>query len=408
MDFDWLQLTLLFASIAVGYVWASRRLDVSAGKPVKAPLLGLAALLSFAAFAWSMLTIPSEDGFLLAISLLPIQLGWLLARFFRYHKRQERPVPVARLVAGNALVLALLLSVAFWGGEVWFRFAHDTTDSIGYTKLARRWLERHYELNNYGFRDNVDYQPARTDQPHRVTFLGDSFTVGHGIVDVEQRIPNRLRSQHPDWDVHVLAKNGDDTASQTDVLHLIAEHNYQLDEVVLAYCLNDVIDLLPHWREKFEPARIAAQERFGIFDSSYLLDMAYYRVAIARLLGAGDYFSFVGEAYQGTMWEQQKQRLRDLRKAVEDQGGRLSVVTWPFLNALDSDYAHTTIHDTLAAFWQEEGVQHLDLLPHLRDHAPEGLVVNSADAHPNERANELAAEVLGPWLEAVIRTPRSK
>lgn len=408
MDFDWLQLTLLLTAIALGNVWAKMRFDATAEQLPRTAPLGFAALLVLGFAVWALLTIPSEDGFLLAVCWLPFQLSWLLVQFHNHHRRQSSPRSFLRWACGNVLVLSLLLSIALSCGEVWFRFVHDTTDSIGYTKVARRWLDRHYESNNYGFRDNIDYQPARNEKAHRLTFLGDSFTAGHGIADVDRRVANLLRQRHEDWDVHVLAKNGDDTASQTEVLTVIKGHSYQLDEVVLGYCLNDVMDLLPHWAEKFEKAHADAQDRLGVFDSSYLLDMVYYRLAIARLLGAGDYFSFVGEAYRGDVWEQQKQRLRALRKAVEDGGGRLSVITWPFLNALGPDYPHTHIHESLAAFWKEEGVAHLDLLEHLGGHAASELVVNSADAHPNERASELAAEVVGPWLEGVLQRPRSR
>ena len=406
MDFDPLQLGAVLLAAVLVPVWARRRFAV----PTRSarPWLGVTALVAVSVAAWLVLTVASEDGFLVAVLLLPVVLLLVALRFFRWNAQAGRPVPAGRLVFGNLLVLAVPVTLAFAAGELWFRFVRDTTDSIGYTKVARRWLERHYRFNKTGFRDDIDYELRPADGSRRVSFVGDSFTAGHGIADVGRRCANLLRGRHPDWEVHVLAQNGNDTQQEVELLRLVTGHGYVLDEVVLVYCLNDVMALLPDGQATMQAAGRQAEGRLKVFDSSYLLDTLYYRLAIARLPGVGDYFSFIGEAYRGQPWEHQQARLRALRAVVEQAGGRLSVVTWPFLHALGPDYAHAWIHAQLAAFWQDQGVAQLDLLPYLRGHAPAELVVNSADAHPNERASELAAAAIEPWLLGVLNTPKPK
>ena len=410
-DFDLLQLLALLGAFALVVLWARRRFAVperDGAMPRRAPRwLGPLAGAAVVFAVHQVLTVVSSDGFLLATLLGPAVLLAIAVRFFRWNRKNARPVGLGRLVFGNLLVLAIPLGLLLAFGELWFRCVRDTTDSVGYTKVALRWLERHYRYNNFGFRDNVDYQLAKTPDRRRVTFVGDSFTAGHGIADVDRRCANLLRHEHPEWEVHVIAQNGFNTSEEIARFADAPRLGYALQEVVLVYCLNDAMDLLTEWNTTLKLAEERAKAgRLPVFDSSWLLDTIYFKVAISSIPGVGDYFAFIGEAYRGTIFAQQAERLRTLRRTVEAGGGRLYVVTWPFVHALGKDYPHREIHERLAAFWRDEGVPHLDLLPHLIDQDPATLVVNSSDAHPNERGNRLAAAVIGPWLVQQFARPR--
>jgi hypothetical protein len=74
------------------------------------------------------------------------------------------------------------------------------------------------------------------------------------------------------------------------------------------------------------------------------------------------------------------------------------VVTFPFLHALQPDEGNRYAHQELDRFWRTLGVPHLDLLPVYKNLRPEQLTVNRYDAHPNERANRMAAQAIGRFL----------
>jgi hypothetical protein len=120
-----------------------------------------------------------------------------------------------------------------------------------------------------------------------------------------------------------------------------------------------------------------------------------------------DYFSFVKTGYRDKFWEQQKQRLKEFRDLVESHGGRLSVVTFPFLHALGANYDYRFAHAELDQFWRELNVPHLDLLPIYQALPARELTVNRFDAHPNEYANQLAAEAIDKFLSPRIQGKRS-
>lgn len=366
-------------------------------------LLVLVPLAVFYA-GWQMYWNRSEDVILAVLLALPLQAGFAATVFFRDNRRRGTPPGWGRLLCGNFLILLVLITSLFAVGEVYFRFFYDTTDSFAYTKVAQRWIRRHYHFNKWKFRDDVEYSHQIAPDKRRISFVGDSFTAGHGIKEVEDRFANRLRRLHPQWEVHVLAANGLDTGAELAFLDGFTQRGYQVDEVVLVYCLNDVNDLLTNWWPKSETAGARKSLRPLICEDSYFLDLLYHRLVVARLPWVRDYFSFVREAYRGPVWEQQQQRLRSFRDVVARHGGRLSVVTFPFLHALGPNYPYQFVHDQLDAFWRREGVPHLDLLPVFQNRSPRDVTVNRFDAHPNELANELAARALNEFLLAQLKT----
>jgi hypothetical protein len=356
---------------------------------------------------WEMYWNRSEDIMLGVLLYLPGQTVFLAAGFFRYNRRCPAPAGWGRLLVGNFLVLLIPLTLTLAAGEIYFRFFYDTTDSIAYTKVAQRWIKRHYQHNKAKFRDNIEYSLTIAPGKRRVSFLGDSFTAGHGIKEVEDRFSNRIRRLHPDWEIHVLAGNGLDTGAELGFFDGYAARGYQVDQVVLVYCLNDINDLLTEWASTQASITNRVSGRLPFYDDSYFLDIAYHRLTIAQIPWVKNYFSFVCEAYRGGKWEEQKQRLHTLHEVVARRGGKLSVVTFPFLNALGPEYEYQFVHDQLNTFWREENVPHLDLLPVFKNHRPAQLTVNPFDAHPNEFANALAAERINRLLVEQLKTNAS-
>jgi hypothetical protein len=336
-----------------------------------------------------------EYGFFL---LLPCVCGGALLLLARRLKQQPGPVRWGTLILGNALTLLLLFSLGLAAGEGYFRFAYDTTDSLDFTRVCQRWAARYWRLNTWHCRDDVEYALGIQPGKRRLTFLGDSFTTGHGIKHLEDRFANRLRRAHPDWEVHLLARNGFDTGDEIAGLREVLAAGYQLQDVVLVYCLNDVADLQPEYAQMLAQVTAEAARTGWLRRHSYLVDFLYCRYRAWRDPRLRDYYPFVRDAYRSSLWQQQKQRLRLLRDLVQSHGGRLFVVTFPFLHALGPAYPWQSVHDELDQLWRDLNVPHLDLLPCYTNYPPARLTINRFDAHPNEFANQLAAEAMDKFL----------
>jgi hypothetical protein len=270
---------------------------------------------------------------------------------------------------------------------------------LGSTKLNERWFERHWQSNPSGYRDTIDYSLKIKPGKRRISFVGDSFTAGHGIKDMEDRFGNRLRRDHPEWEIHLLAQPGFDTGNELDLMEKCLGQGYQIDQVVLVYCLNDVADMFPEWTETVGRIRAEAARSGWLLRSSYLVNTLYYRITAPRNRDMQSYFDYVREGYRGRHWEQQQQRLKTFRDLVQAHGGRLAVVTFPFFQALGPHYEYQFMHDELDQCWRALNVPHLDLLKVYRDLPPGKLMVSRFDPHPNEYAHALAAAAIDPFLQ---------
>src|SRR5436305_298131 len=124
---------------------------------------------------------------------VPLVSAGLLALLARRIRKSGARAAWPQLLAGNALVLFLMLGVVVLGAEIYYRFLSDATDSLLYTKSSQRWMLRHWHNNMNGVRDDIDYALTRESGRRRVSFVGDSFTAAEGVADVEDRFVNRIR-----------------------------------------------------------------------------------------------------------------------------------------------------------------------------------------------------------------------
>ena len=342
-----------------------------------------------------------DDLYLAIVGGAPVLLsGLLYLGVVRRHGTRRLPAILAWNL-GVALCLACLVLLGF---ELDYRFLRDTTDSFSMTRVSQRWFERHVRYNNWGVRDDVDYQVERPSQRRRVTFLGDSFTAGHGV-EVHERFANRIRARRPDWEIHDLAANGMDTRDEVRTARELVGRGYAFDEVVLVYVLNDVGDLMGDWKEtkaRFKEDIERHQDLFPV-RSSWFLNSLYYRWKARAYPGVVDYYEGVVRAYDGRTWKRQQARLLELREVVElSGGGHLSVVVFPFVHAVEAD-DFRPVHEKLGRFFADAGVPALDLTAVYAPHGAAKLAVNAWDAHPNPFAHALAAEAIVPFLESVLR-----
>ena len=242
----------------------------------------------------------------------------------------------------------------------------------------------------------------------RISFLGDSFAAGHGVKNVDDRFANRIRLANPQWEVQVPAVPGWDTGEEYDMVEHLIKQGYELDQVVLVYCLNDIQDLSVECDEPLTRVFSNSQEQNWLVRHSYLANLLYYRLKARWDPLIQSYCDSLVTAYRGPLWEEQKSRLKRLRDRVEANGGHLLVVTFPFLDApLDDHYAFRFAHQRLGECWRALNVPHLDLLPVYRGLPPRKLVVSRFDAHPNEFAHKLAADAIQRFLNENVTARRN-
>lgn len=347
-----------------------------------------------------------ETLLLVLFAAAPVLLLTLVVLFFRRWLPRIRHRRVLSLITGNLLVTLLLLSVVVLVGELYVRYGYDTTDSFGLTRTNADWFERHWKTNSDGFRDSEEYFPQIAPDHRRVSFVGDSFTAGHGVPDVEDRFANRLRAALTGVEVHALARPGWDTGTHLEVVQFLGNNGYGEDLVVLVYCLNDIADIIPEWQQVLHRIYKAPRPGF-LVRNSYLFNLLDARLRAAREPQIADYYGIVRKGYNSGHWITQQQRLAMIEQSVTDAGGRLLVVTFPFLHAIDGNYRYADVHEQLDRFWADRNVPHLDLLETFASESAEDLIVSAHDVHPNEHAHAMAAQAIEEFLQPYLNSPAS-
>ena len=358
---------------------------------------GLACLLGFAV----VFLIGAYVNAFAAFVLLPVALGFCAVRFFKELSRRAQPARWPALLAGNVLILGVLLSLLFLGFETYYRFICDRTDAMGNTLVSTAWYERYFHKNSLGLRDNIEYPMACDPNKRRITFVGDSFTAGFGVKDVEDRFVNRIRRLHPEWEIHAAAKPGLDTSTEVDIMHnLTVSNHYQIDVLVLVYQINDIGEVMPGWVQGYRKMMADDFRNSWLCQNSYFVNLFYHRWQLRQDAYMSKYFDEVEAAYQGRLWEIEKVGLQAFQNLTKMRGGKLLlVVTFPYM---DQAIRFKSVHDQLDRYWKENGVAHLDLLPIFSNLPPSKIIANPHDAHPNEYAHQLAAEAIDQFLKREI------
>lgn len=294
-----------------------------------------------------------------------------------------------------------LLAFAAVLSETLFVGLYDTTDAFSLSLISKRWNERYVERNNWNCRDRKRYDGGIPSGTKRLAIVGDSFAFGHGIKNIKDRfgdlIAERLKKESKDrWEVYNLAEPGAGTDWEVKRLdELGRKENFRADVVLLAYCLNDLEDLVPGTYEIVGSIINDPPKNF-FCQQFYLPNFLYYRTNHFLRPEVRGYFGWLKDGYKGEIWEKQKKRLDQIKKWCDERNAKLVVVVFPFMTGLGPEYGFEDAHRALREYFNQSKVSAIDLLPIYRKASPGSLVVNSFDAHPNELANRIAAESI--WL----------
>jgi hypothetical protein len=320
----------------------------------------------------------------------------------------------------HAALSAWTLLAALTGVELYFALVYDQTDSFNMTNVSKKWFQRHIVpdqkvlrfSNGKGvhYRDDAEFVKSPEPQRHHVCFVGDSFTFGHGVPDVSDRFSNRIRAaldeaQPGRFVVSNLADAGTDLHWIELLLGELFQDGCRLDTVVYVICLND-IETFHEARDEFYKELGSRGPRFFLFRDTYFFNLLYVRLVQFGRPEIRDYYSFVRDYYAGEPWARMQRKLEQVRRLCERNGAELRVVVFPFLHNLGPEYDFGEAHGKIAAYCRDAGVPVLDLEPVLAPYVSEGLTVSRFDAHPNERAHELAAEAVRARLLADLVTGR--
>ncbi len=351
----------------------------------------------FNVFAYSPLEEALSLVVVVAIPLLSLGLLLLLRKTLERNKRKA-----GQLLLGNMLFAILFLSTAFLFLELYFRYFFNSTDSTIATKASRKWFRHNYFTNKSGFRDDIDYGNRIAPGKRRITFLGDSFTAGHGV-KLHDRFANLMRDRNPGLEVHAMAVPGWSTRQELEMLRTLSETGYSFDIVVLVFFINDI----DCYRPPMAARRVISDTYAGgIMRRTYFGDHLVFRLESLLNPELRNYSEQELANYRNANTiSALSSDIARMKGIVSKGGGDLVAVVFPLMQSLDSDCAEMAeTHGTIGRIFGENGVQCLDLRkPFMEARRKSDLTLNSFDAHPNETAHLIAAEQISSFISGNIR-----
>ncbi len=265
-----------------------------------------------------------------------------------------------------------------------------------------------YHFNSAGFRD-IEHVTAKPPDTKRIVVIGDSVTVGHGVVTDEIFISQVREQLGTGVEAINIAMSG---LNAPQVVHLLDVEGlrFEPDIVVLNFVLNDcdfysrrgaAIDFDRKVNQEIGLLGIRVNPKLKeLMKSSaliYFLSQRAQRLFTDERAPDGDYVLRI--------WSSEKNRKKvsdafDRFAALRDDHGFTPLIlVWPVIADFAS-YPYREIHKWVMEEAVERGIEVIDLLPAFAAVGRhKDFALNRNDYfHPNARGHRAAANVFIGWM----------
>lgn len=269
-------------------------------------------------------------------------------------------------------------------------------------------------INSLQFRD-IEHQVEKDNNTYRILILGDSFAYGTSV-PFENTFP-RLVEQNltkiiDNIKIEVIncSRPGWNTEKEVSFCTEVFLP-YKPDLIVLSYVLNDTECLMHHkeltlnfWN------KISFQEPKSnwmkyLFLKSELFRYVYSRIENTRmkkewLAGKLLFYQEDNLCYKSFM-----RAVNKLAKLKMQNDFNILVIIFPYFNVSLQKYPLIELHNQIKNVFAKIGFDVIDLYDYYKKYSSEELRACSLDAHPNELAHSIAADVI---IDNMMRVKRLK
>lgn len=222
-------------------------------------------------------------------------------------------------------------------------------------------------INSQGLRDEEHTYGAPAGR-FRVLVLGDSVTFGAGVSSDETyvaRLRSRLREKFSDSVEVINAGVSNYELDQQVIYYQRDGQRYQPDLVVMGVVLNDVrlVDPRREQENMFGAESWQAQTGRWCKICKFIYQKTIPLFDTQRQTYNQKYFEAAYQLWQGESWNRYQQTLLRLNEQVEEKGGRLVLVLFPYTQQFKhSVNAGTLPQDQLRQMGTSESITIIDLL----------------------------------------------
>lgn len=351
-----------------------------------------------------------DAGYLVGMAAWLVFL-WIVLILMLRRRRAARKNPLA----GKRSLRSRMLGFGF---GMWFLFASltvaelifalfvDHSEAFNASMIAKRWFQVHFDSqrNEDGFRERRLLATPLPEGVQRILFLGDSFTAGHGVNNIDDRFTERLEvllnsEKSPQYQVYNMGEPGFEISMIRAMENAVLQKEYPVKTLIYCYMMNDIEGYDPETSAAIEDIARRRQSSSWLVSHSYFINWMYHRWVQYSAGSSVDYFPHLVESYNGPPWDAVEHELENMAATCHEKGVEFRLVIFPFMHNLGPDYPFRTAHEKLVAWANSRNVPVLDMMPVFTSHSAEKLTVNAFDNHPNERAHQIIAEEIFKWLQ---------
>jgi len=298
----------------------------------------------------------------------------------------------------NITSLVYILAVLFMLFEGVFMFV-PRSHYAGIPLCSKIWFFKYWNpINAYGFRD----KEVKSGENKEIIFIGDSYTAGHGLKDINDRFSNILETEltpyYPGIQTINLGVNGADTKDEYNTItQFVKDSGEKPSFLVLQYFGNDIEKVartngLPFLG--FSPYTDVPAAMKQIVQSSYFLNYIYW---IFPHGDAKTYIDFMHSAYNNE--QVLSQHLSDLKLIIEyahRDSIPLLVLVFPFLQ--DIPFSEELYIEKISNYLDMQQVDYIDISKLVLDLPINERVVNNNDAHSSTLVNQRVADAIKNYI----------
>jgi lysophospholipase L1-like esterase len=298
----------------------------------------------------------------------------------------------------NVSLLIAVLIFFFLSGEIILRILlKDETSLYGFGPASLKFNQKYVSLNNDGMRDR-NFPIEKLKNTIRIAAIGDSFTFGAGIKNVNDTYPKvldrelNLLNRSNKYEVMNFGIPGYDTLEELKCIKNKAL-KYKPDIIIMGFVFNDLSNIDPRIKAIEERIEIPYLG-FWLRDISYFYYFLESRVnkLIENIKLKKKYDAAILETYNSSINQNYTRVLyREISNISQQNNITVVMLVFPAMFNL-KEYPWTAINDFAREIAKENNFYVVDLLNDYKREGEEKLRVNKYDAHPNELGQKIAAD----------------
>jgi len=297
--------------------------------------------------------------------------------------------PKSNKLVANLSTLAIMVVWVLALLEIVFMYVPQSHEGA-LSKASQIWFNKYWPpMTTQGYRDKPK---TDTTGKIKILFIGDSFTAGHGLKNVEERFSDQV-AQKIGTDKAVAYNLGISGSDTRDEFKRLQKFPAKPNIVVLQYFLNDVAGAAQEGKltlSELQPYNDIKTPVLGsLVMRFYFPNFIYWQFPHTPPASIVD---FVKKSYTDTTIL--NPHLRDLKQFInyaKTNNAKLYVVMIPFLQNLDNSNAYTK---PIEDFFKQNNVPMVRVSAFIGQIPAKERIVGKNDGHASASVNTLIANKL--------------